>query len=137
MDRHPLQDRPIFNANDNVMPRKTSAIVQPVKKENQEARSLFLSPVLPGTGSISHNVTRLLAVKDDNSGRTSPQETVNYLGQYAFTSRQGLFTTPKGNSSTTSDGKRLLLCFIHGLTDLFCRFYVFHWNHKIEPLLSA
>ena len=109
MDRRPLQDRPIFNANDNVMPRKTSAIVQPVRKDNQEVRSLFLSPVLPGTGSITHNVTKLIADKVDNSGRTSPQEAVNYLGQYVCKSRHELFTTPKGNISAASDGMYLIL----------------------------
>ena len=108
VDRHPLQDRPIFSFNDNAIPRKTSAIVQPVRKDNQEVRSLFLSPVLPGTGSVTHNVTKLLADNVDNAGRTSPRA-VNYLGHYICKSRQELFSTPKANNSTTSDGKHIIL----------------------------
>ena len=104
MERRPLQDRSIFNVNDNLVSRKTSAIVQPVQKEN---RPLYMSPVLPGTGSVTHNVTRLLSNKENSDGTGTP-EISTYQSGYTNISATAkeLFRTPKGNDvSSTSEGK--------------------------------
>lgn len=69
MDRSRQQTTYVaYSTMDDVFPRKTS-IVQPMplhpvtntpEKENQPLKPLSISPVLPGTGSITHNVTRML-----------------------------------------------------------------------------
>lgn len=137
MERHPLQERSIFN-DVNVVNKKTSAVVQPIKHDNQSVKPLFLSPVLPGTSSITHNVTRLLATnREEDPDRRSPQETVMYPGGYAYGSRQELFTTPKvkGNIST-SDGKCSFTCIPFKLCSiLFCR-HVYYFTHPKKYTLT-
>ena len=101
MERQPLQERSIFPANDNVISRKTSAIVQPVRKESHAVKPLFMSPVLPGTSSVTHNVTRLL------SSKAGEESDGLFQGGFLSTNPKELFATPKGDSSAASEGKNI------------------------------
>ncbi|XP_053377973.1 homeobox protein orthopedia-like [Mercenaria mercenaria] len=58
-----------FSSLEDIYSRKTSAVVQPMPihrvtntpdKENQPLKPIGISPVLPGTGSVTHNITRML-----------------------------------------------------------------------------
>lgn len=58
-----------FSTLDEIFSRKTSAVVQPMpvhpvtttpEKENMSLKPNNFSPVLPGTGSVTHNITRML-----------------------------------------------------------------------------
>lgn len=54
---------------DDIYSRKSSAVLQPMpifpasntpEKENQPPKQLSISPVLPGSGNVTHNITRML-----------------------------------------------------------------------------
>ncbi|XP_060578650.1 homeobox protein DLL-1-like [Ruditapes philippinarum] len=69
-----------FSSLDDIYSRKSSAVVQPMsmfptsntpEKENQPLKPLSISPVLPGSGSVTHNITRMLG--------NSVQQTRNQL----------------------------------------------------------
>ena len=108
MERRPLQERSIFNDNGTILSRKTSAIVQPVQKENQSINTLFMSPILPGTSSVTHNVTRFLSNKEGTDSLEMP-DIPPFQNGYRSTTAKELFVTPKGNNvSSTSEGKNAL-----------------------------
>lgn len=59
----------MYSPMEDLFPRKTSAVVQPMpvqpvtntpEKENVPLKPISISPVLPGTGSVTHNITRML-----------------------------------------------------------------------------
>ena len=117
MERRPLQERSIFSDNGTNLSRKTSAIVQPVQKENQSINTLFMSPILPGTSSVTHNVTRFLSNKEGTDSLEMP-EIPSFQSGYRSTTAKELFVTPKGNNvSSTPEGKNTLRILI----TLLCR----------------
>ena len=102
------------------MASKTSAIVQPMfpntgtpEKENQPLKPITVSPVLPGTASITHNVTRML--QDDVSiarrslngsdTRFTPYTTAHFLAY-----RHKMLNKHDVNKSSNSEGKLDHLC---------------------------
>ncbi|WAR26680.1 ISX-like protein [Mya arenaria] len=67
-----------FSSLEDIFPRKTSAIVQPMpvlpvattpEKENMPFKPFNISPVFPGTGSFTHNVTSMLSETGDTGRR--------------------------------------------------------------------
>ena len=111
----PLQQQQVFTFDDDVSSswqRKISATVAPLQsrtpeKENQPLKPLCLTPVLPGTRSITHNITRMLPdTQCENPFQTSTPERTSLpnFGQSAFqpfTSRSFLDI----NKSSTSYSK--------------------------------
>ena len=82
-----------FNFTDDVISKKNSAIVQPMpftqtpEKENQPMKTLTMSPILPGTGSVTHNITRMLSEQWPKRNQLPASPTSAYSTQHFLSYR--------------------------------------------------
>lgn len=106
-----------YNGYDDLYPRKTSAIVQPMplhpinitpEKENVPIKPYTFSPVLPGTGTITHNITRMLSETEQNkkeglpgtatrASRYSPYSTSHFMSYRQKSLQDSSNQKPEGN----------------------------------------